>query len=191
MSGLVSKLKKIGNKGAAALEFALVAPMLFLLLLGMMEFGLTIFIDSTMQQAVRAVARQGMVKPFTGQSEVDQLMQHYMQGTWRSSSDESHPMRVCVRSYPNVINVVEPKDGNGNRLPGPAALNINPQLANFANNPRTMFDSCGTFPTPQQQRNSIMLYTVNFKWGSRTGLMDMLIPDNLNAVTIVRNEFGT
>jgi hypothetical protein len=191
MSRLTGGFIKLGKKGAAAIEFALVAPILFLLLLGMLEFGLTIFVDSTMQQAIRAVARQGMVKPFTGQSEVDQLMQHYMQGTWRSSSDGSHPMVVCVRAYPNIINVIEPRDANGNRLPGPAALNVQPQLAGFAATPRTMFDACGGFPSPQQQRNAVMLYTVNFTWGGRTGLMAPLVPANLNAVTMVRNEFGS
>lgn len=191
MPRILPRIKKLGKKGATAVEFALVAPLLFGLLLGMLEFGVTIFVDSTMQQAIRAVARQGMVKAFTSQTEVDQLMQHYMQGTWRSASDGNNPMKVCVRAYPNVINVNEPKDANGNRLAGPATINVHPAFAGFANNPRSMFTACGEFPTPQQQRNAVMLYTVEYKWGGKTNLLEPLIPETLNAVTVVRNEFGS
>ncbi len=191
MAGTMRKLKDLGKKGATAIEFALVAPVLFLLLLGMLEFGLTIFIDSTMQQALRAVARQGMVKAYSGQNEVDALMQQYMQGTWRSSADADHPLQVCVRVYPNIISVQEPKDANGNRVPGNSTFNVQPQLAGFADDPASMFNSCGTFPSPQDQRNAIVLYTAKFTWGGRTNLMTPFVPETLNAVTIVRNEFGT
>jgi Flp pilus assembly protein TadG len=45
-------------RGASAVEFALVAPVLAALLLGGVEFGLVIYSQNTMQHATRDVARK-------------------------------------------------------------------------------------------------------------------------------------
>ena len=186
MAGALAKLLKQNKKGAAALEFALVAPILFLMLLGTLEFGLTIFTDSTMQQALRATARQGMVKAMT-KADVDSVMQYYMQGLWAGPGI----MDVCVRAYPNIVNVQEPMDINGNRLPGPSAITVEPELASFAATPQKMFEACGPMPANTAQAKAIMLYTAQYQWGGKTKLLAPLVPPTLNAVTMVRNEFGT
>jgi hypothetical protein len=53
--------------GAAALEFALVAPLLFLLLFGIIDLALMFWVELSMQHAVREGARYAV----TGQSELD------------------------------------------------------------------------------------------------------------------------
>jgi Flp pilus assembly pilin Flp len=178
----IAKLLK-RKRGAAAIEFALVAPILFLLLLGILEFGLTIFIDSTMHQALRAVARQGIVKAQT-EADIRAVMQTYMQGLWRDNSE----LKVCVRALPNIVNVSEPKDANGNRLPGPASIAVEPKLAAFVADPDSMF-GCTDVPSKQDQRNAVMLYTAEYQWGGKTKMFQALIPETLRAVTMVRNEF--
>ncbi len=54
-------MKRKGEEGAAAIEFALVLPVLLLLLLGMMEFGLALWRQEMMTNATREAARAGIV----------------------------------------------------------------------------------------------------------------------------------
>lgn len=50
-------------QGAAALEFALVLPLLVVLLLGVIDFGHLFFVVNTMTNAAREGARRGAVDP--------------------------------------------------------------------------------------------------------------------------------
>lgn len=54
-------------RGAAVLEFALLAPIYFLLVLGIVQFGIMFWVDLTMQYAVREGARYAV----TGQADLD------------------------------------------------------------------------------------------------------------------------
>jgi len=58
------RLKADANRGSAAIEFALVAPVFFILLMGTIETGVIFFAQSTLQNAVNDAAR--MVR--TGQT---------------------------------------------------------------------------------------------------------------------------
>jgi len=51
------RLRTDANKGSAAVEFAMVAPVFFLLLMGTMETGVMFFAQSTLQNAVNDAAR--------------------------------------------------------------------------------------------------------------------------------------
>lgn len=59
------KLSKM--RGATVVEFALLAPLYFLLVLGVVEFAIMFWVDLTMQYAVREGARYAI----TGQSDLD------------------------------------------------------------------------------------------------------------------------
>lgn len=54
-------LGRAGERGVALLETALVAPMILLLVFGVLEFGLVLNDMSSMRQGVRDAARQGSV----------------------------------------------------------------------------------------------------------------------------------
>lgn len=56
-----------GQRGVATLEFALIAPLLFLLLCIAMDLGIALWVNLTMQYAVREGARYAV----TGQSNLD------------------------------------------------------------------------------------------------------------------------
>ncbi|HET8933026.1 MAG TPA: TadE/TadG family type IV pilus assembly protein [Polyangiales bacterium] len=53
------------REGAAALEFALVLPLLVILLFGIIDFGYLMFVVSTMNNAAREGARRGAVESTT------------------------------------------------------------------------------------------------------------------------------
>ncbi len=50
------------DRGASALEFALIAPVLFLLIFGIVDFGLGIWTYNNLSQAVREGARYAVVR---------------------------------------------------------------------------------------------------------------------------------
>lgn len=56
------------ERGAAAVEFALVFPILALILFGILQYGLYFFDTLGMRQGVREAARQGVVENFTDSS---------------------------------------------------------------------------------------------------------------------------
>ncbi len=56
--------RRHGERGAAALEFALVMPVLFLLLFGIIDYGLWFNDSLSVRQGVREGARLGVVKSF-------------------------------------------------------------------------------------------------------------------------------
>lgn len=53
-----------GDDGAAAVEFALVTPLLFLVMFGMLQYGLYFFDTLGTRNGVREAARQGVVGTF-------------------------------------------------------------------------------------------------------------------------------
>jgi len=53
------------QRGAAAVEFALVAALFFTLLLGIVEFGRFLYLYDTVQEVTRRAAREAVVRDFT------------------------------------------------------------------------------------------------------------------------------
>lgn len=57
--GILKKMKN--EKGLAMVEFAIVAPLLFVILFGIIEFGLLMYDKAVLTNACREGARQGIV----------------------------------------------------------------------------------------------------------------------------------
>ncbi len=56
---------RLGNRGTTAIEFALIAPALFLMLFGCMEYGRLIWTEGALNYAVQEAARCASVTPST------------------------------------------------------------------------------------------------------------------------------
>lgn len=54
---------KSGQKGVAAIEFALIAPVVLVVLFGILEFGFALWRKQSLTSAVRDGARQAIVNP--------------------------------------------------------------------------------------------------------------------------------
>ena len=54
------------QRGAATVEFALLAIVFFMVLLGIMEFGRLIYVWNTTQEVTRRAAREAVVRDFSG-----------------------------------------------------------------------------------------------------------------------------
>ncbi|MFZ4125612.1 MAG: TadE/TadG family type IV pilus assembly protein [Rickettsiales bacterium] len=74
------KLRRIDNAGATLIEFALVAPVFFLLLMAIIEFGLIGFHQVAIESAVAATAREASLgKATTSGDRVEYVRTHLRQ----------------------------------------------------------------------------------------------------------------
>ena len=79
---------KDGQKGIAAVEFALVAPIILLILFGIFEFGSAFWRKQVLTSAVREGARKGVVAtvPRKTRAEIETAVKTYLDGVgWDSS----------------------------------------------------------------------------------------------------------
>lgn len=67
------------RRGAAIIEFAAVAPVLFLLVFGMIEFGRLVMVQQVLTNASREGARLGILDGTTA-SEVESTVVNYLRG---------------------------------------------------------------------------------------------------------------
>lgn len=79
-----SRIRAARDRGAAAVEFALVLPVLLLLVLGSIDWGYFFYVQQVVTNAAREGARVGSLTPFdsgdagVSQSEADAAARTYM-----------------------------------------------------------------------------------------------------------------
>jgi hypothetical protein len=119
-------LQQRSESGAAAVEFALVAPILFLILFGTIQYGLYFFDAHGTRTGIREAAREGVVKTFTAcGSESTDLGK--LKCTTKSKIDAvTGPIAVKVRApqgwvrgKPLVVCAMVQSDGGVGMLPMP------------------------------------------------------------------------
>jgi Flp pilus assembly protein TadG len=115
-----------GDRGAAVVEFALVGPLLFTLLMGIIDFGVGLTNEISVHQGVREAARQGAVANFGPTSSCGATfttpgsdnMQRLICLTKARTDVIAAPMSVAVRFGPNSTSYTAPSSGSpvGNDL---------------------------------------------------------------------------
>jgi Flp pilus assembly protein TadG len=83
-------MKRIRNEeGIAALEFAIIFPILFVIMAGIIEFGMVLFMKEVVTNASREGARAGIIqstpKPTAG--DIQNVVQIYLTGAGLSTSN--------------------------------------------------------------------------------------------------------
>ena len=68
------------RRGAAAIEFAIVGPLLFTLLLGIVEMGRMFYVRESLEYAIEQAARYYMVNPSATQDAVTTVLRNAMAG---------------------------------------------------------------------------------------------------------------
>ena len=68
------------RRGAALVEFAVIAPLLFMLVFGMIEFGRLMMVEQILTNASREGARRGILEAATS-AEVQTLVEDYLKNT--------------------------------------------------------------------------------------------------------------
>ena len=166
-------MKKLKNTFADSraplllLEFALVAPILIAILIGIMEFGFTMFYDSSLNSGIRTAARQGSAIPYTNISQINTIMNANLGGLYDTSRATLVVQYYNDFNYPLFI----------------AASTAFPSRSD-------KFFCRGATATITGGNNNIAVYGVKYQWGGLTGIWPF-VPQYLYSFSIVKNECFT
>jgi len=169
-------------EGAAALEFALAAPVFLLAIFGAMEMAQAYYVRTVLQGVVNAAGRNSSLQ--SGQTQmtaIDNRVAHMIHDVMPSAT-----VTFSRRSYMDFTNVGQPEDytdtnKNGQYDKGECFSDLNGN--------GTWDDDLGK--SGLGGSNDVVVYTVNVAYEQWFGFMEFLgLPKNQNihATTILRNQ---
>ncbi len=157
-------------RAGTAVEFAIIAPLFFLLFIGIIEVGLTMFFESSINTGLRAAARAGVTQYQPDGTQINSIMNANLGGLYKTSSS-----RVVIKTYADL--------DDANLTADRTAFLANPDSFFSGSTPGTI-----VMPSSANQNGTIMIYGIKYSWGGITGIMRPFIPANIYSFTIVRNE---
>lgn len=168
------------------MEFALLAPVLFLLLFGIIEISMVMFASSVLENATTFASRIGRTGFSDGRSR-EEIIVDEVQTRTHGLLDPSQ-ITVTTRVYSRFtdIGMAEPltKDVNNNKSydPGDTYNDINGN---------GQWDS-DMARSGAGQQCEVVVYTVHYPWEVMTPLVKHMMPNegiiNLSSYVVVRNE---
>jgi len=174
------------RRGATAVEFAVVAPVLIALLLGLFEFSLLLTADLTLESAVSEAARFGITGRSLGATTREEAIRAVLE---RRAGSLLDPDRLALETlvYPDFASIGQPEpfvdaDGDGVHDPGEVYVDLN-------GNGRWDADmGLAGLGGP----NAVVLYRARYPWRFVTPLLRAFFPPDgtveLVAAMAVRNE---
>jgi Flp pilus assembly protein TadG len=117
-----------GEKGSAAIEFAMVAPVFFLFLFGIIETGVIFFGTAMLQNATDDIARQIRTGTLTGKLTQDQLVKSICQEVNGLMSNDSckKNLKIDLRAYNSFGTSSYPSVTDANGMIDPALIEVDP-----------------------------------------------------------------
>jgi Flp pilus assembly pilin Flp len=173
---LVFKQDESGN---AAIEFALVSPILFLLIIGIVEFGMIMFANNVIENAAIAGARLGITNStYASEPRV------------ASGADRIEVIKNNIRAraggFLDAAKVSVSCESLGNNF-GSIPAN---QTGGFACG--QVVDEATCSGAGAGGKNDAVIYTVGYCWDIITPLMSNFFPPNgevyINSSLVVKNE---
>ena len=98
---MIRTINNGGRKGVAAVEFAFVAPVFFLLVLGFVETGRMLMIQQSLTNGAREGCRMAVMGTTTSSSSVDSAVRDYLQSV---TSKANNPAKLRVTAPTNLAN---------------------------------------------------------------------------------------
>lgn len=174
------------RRGSAIVDFALLAPALVLLLVGIFEAALLLLTQSLLQTAVGDAARSGIVGSELGASSREAAVRAAAE---RVGGALLQPERLELETlvYPSFDDIGRPEpfvdvNGNGAHDPGEPFNDVNRNGRWDADMGRPGLGG----------PNDVVLYRVRYDWQPMTPLLRGILPDGgrleLRAAYAVRNE---
>lgn len=127
----IRRMKAASRSGSAIIEFALVAPVLFLFLFGIIETGVIYFANSALEKSINDAARQvrtGQVSGPVTPGQLKTLVCSGMTGLIASSTCNSN-LQVDMRAFPDFSSASFPNVLNKNGSIKTSALQVQPAAA--------------------------------------------------------------
>ncbi len=188
MRGLIRFLRRLrdGEDGSPAAEFAFVAPILFLMVIGTIEFGMIMFVTILMESGLRDAARYGITNnEFGGMNRMERIVRIINDRTMGLVDISQADLQVLVYpAFDQIGNGEDFVDGNGN-----GTYDAGETFADANGN--------GVWDSDIGQAGSgasgqVVLYRINYDWTLMTPLAGQVIGNDgkftLNASIAVRNE---
>jgi len=100
-------MKKLNEHGAVAAEFALLLPLLLIILFGIIEFGMMMYGREIVTNAAREGARAGIVQgpPKRTAGEITTIIDNYLTGTGVNPADVQLVPTGAGLTNPNTLTV--------------------------------------------------------------------------------------
>jgi Flp pilus assembly protein TadG len=100
-------MRKLNEHGAVAAEFALLLPMLLMILFGIIEFGMMMYGREIVTNAAREGARAGIVQgpPKRTAGEISAIVDSYLTGTGVNPADVNLTPTGAGLANPNTLTV--------------------------------------------------------------------------------------
>lgn len=174
------------RRGSAVVDFAILAPVLVLLLIGILEAAMLLLAQILLQTAVGDAARNGIVGSGSGTLSRAELIRSSVERVAGTLLDADR-LELETLVYPNFESIGRPEpftDANGNGVydPGEPFVDVN------GNGSRDVDMGAAGLGGP----NAVVLYRVRYPWRPMTPLLRGLLPDGgrieLRASYAVRNE---
>lgn len=176
----------VEDRGAAIVEFAFAAPILFTALLGIIEVAMVIFINIMVESGVREAARFGLtgneVSGYTREEYIVEIVNNRTMGLLDITTDN-----ITTKVYDSFDDIQDDEpytdvNGNGEFDGGEPYTDVNGN-GSYDSDPGTpgVGDS-----------GDIVLYKVTAEWSIFTGFMASVLGDEglftISASVVVRNE---
>lgn len=172
------------HRGAAAVEFAMIAPVLLLLLFGVYDLGFTLYVNSMLQGSIQQAGRNSTIEGATTAS-MDQIVTNAVRSVMPAAT-----LSFTRKSYVSFSNVSTPED----------YIDVNNNHA--CDNGEAYTDSNGNNTWDADRGKSgnggardAVLYTVTVTYPrpfAMAGIMGFSNTVTLTTQTVLRNQpFGT
>lgn len=100
-------MRRLNERGVAATEFAIILPVLLLILFGIIEFGMLMYSRALLTNASREGARAGIVQgpPKRTEAEIIAIARAYFSGTGINSNNVTITVTGELLASPNNLTV--------------------------------------------------------------------------------------
>lgn len=184
--GLLRRLAR-ARDGSASMEFALALPLLLLLLLGMFEVSMILFVNTSVEGGLREAARYGITgqTPETGtrEDQIIAILDRYTLGMVDLDSAE-----ISFRTYESFNDVEQPEPW------------VDAPPLNGVYDPGETYDDLNGDGQWSEDRGiagvgdagDVVLYDIRYDWALLTPFLSNLLGDagvvHMRASIVVRNE---
>jgi len=174
------------ERGGPAIEFALAAPIILLMLAAIAEFGMYMLVTVTLEGSLRDVARYGITgQTPQGNDRIAYMLQIIAAGTHGLVNIDDVVLQI--KAYPTFEDVGQGEDyidanGNGAYDPGETFKDCN---GNGVRDSDRGTDGTGA-------SGQVVVYRIDYDWPMLTTMLSTLIGHagtlHISASTVVRNE---
>ena len=84
---MCQRKRAISRSGVAAIEFAIVAPVFFLLMFGLIEFGRMMMVQQSLTNAAREGCRTAVLATTINSSDVEAAVRNYLQSVMSNAAN--------------------------------------------------------------------------------------------------------